>query len=73
MRDASGTLSVDLRGKAPGRGAYLCREADCLERGLREGSLGRSLERPIDAAAGERLRTELAAGMAERISSGGGR
>jgi len=73
VRDVHGTLSVDLRGKAPGRGAYLCAEADCLERGLRENSLSKALERPIDADAAERLRGELAAGMAQRVSSGGGR
>jgi len=73
VRDVHGELSVDLRGKAPGRGAYLCAQADCLERGLRESSLSRALERTIDADAAERLRTELAAGMAQRISIQGGR
>jgi predicted RNA-binding protein YlxR (DUF448 family) len=73
VRDPQGTLAVDLRGKVAGRGAYLCAQADCLERGLRESSLSKALERPIDADAAERLRTELAAGMAQRISNGGGR
>ncbi|MBM4435616.1 MAG: YlxR family protein, partial [Chloroflexi bacterium] len=39
----AGGLDVDLRGKASGRGAYLCADPACLERGLTEGSLARSL------------------------------
>jgi predicted RNA-binding protein YlxR (DUF448 family) len=53
---------VDLRGKAPGRGAYLCPDAACLERGIAEGALGRALEVTIDQATTLRLRDELAAG-----------
>jgi predicted RNA-binding protein YlxR (DUF448 family) len=50
---------VDLRGKAPGRGAYLDPDQACLDRGLREGVLARSLETAIDAVTAERLRVEL--------------
>jgi predicted RNA-binding protein YlxR (DUF448 family) len=66
VRDADGRLSVDLRGKAPGRGAYLCPDAGCLERGIDEGSLGRALEVTIDQATKLRLRDELAAGAEKR-------
>jgi len=52
-------LTVDLRGKAPGRGAYLDPDRACLERGLREGVLAKALEVPIDAVTAERLRVEL--------------
>lgn len=62
----SGELSVDLRGKASGRGAYLCADAACLERGLAEGSLGRALETVIDEPARERLRGELADALTHR-------
>jgi predicted RNA-binding protein YlxR (DUF448 family) len=53
---------VDLRGKALGRGAYLCPDDACLERGIDESSLGRALLVTIDEAAKLRLRDELAAG-----------
>ncbi|MDE3112448.1 MAG: YlxR family protein [Chloroflexota bacterium] len=59
----TGELSVDPRGKASGRGAYLCRDAACVDRGLREGSLGRALGATIDDTARERLRTEVAGAM----------
>ncbi|MDP9321524.1 MAG: YlxR family protein [Chloroflexota bacterium] len=71
VRDADGGLSVDLRGKAPGRGAYLCSDDACLERGIDEGSLGPALEVTIDEATRRRLRDELAAGAEKRIGEGG--
>ena len=59
VRSPAGELTVDLRGKAPGRGAYLDPDRACLERGLREGVLAKALEIPIDAVTAERLRVEL--------------
>ena len=66
VRDADSTLSVDLRGKSPGRGAYLCPDDACLARGVDDGSLGRALEMTIDEATKHRLRDELAAGAVIR-------
>ena len=43
VRSPEGAVSVDLRGKAPGRGAYVCRSADCLKKALRSKAVGRSL------------------------------
>ena len=59
VRSPAGELSVDLRGKAPGRGAYLDPDQACLDRGLREGALGKALETRVDAATAERLKVEL--------------
>lgn len=72
VRDADGRLSVDLRGKAPGRGAYLCPDNACLERGIVDGSLGRALDVMIDQETRLRLRDELAAGAETRTGSGEG-
>ena len=65
VRGPDGTLSVDTRGKAPGRGAYLCPDPACLERGLRDGAVARALELPVTAADAERLTAELQAATAE--------
>jgi uncharacterized protein len=69
VRSPGGELSVDLRGKAPGRGAYLDPDPGCLERGLSEGALARALEVPIDESAADRLRAQLAAAAKERRPS----
>ena len=66
VRAPDGRLSVDLRGKSPGRGAYLCPETACLERGTVDGSLQRALEVTIDEATTVRLRDELANGAETR-------
>ena len=59
VRSPAGELGVDLRGKAPGRGAYLDPDPACLERGLREGALAKALEIPIEPVTAERLKVEL--------------
>ena len=59
VRSPEGTLSVDLRGKTPGRGAYVCADPACLARGLAEGAIARALETPISADTAQRLEDEL--------------
>lgn len=59
VRSPEGTLSVDLRGKASGRGAYVCPEPGCLARGLADGAVARALETAIPADVAERLKSEL--------------
>jgi uncharacterized protein len=59
VRSPAGELSVDLRGKAPGRGAYLDPDEACLERGLADGALARALKIEIDATQVESLRQQL--------------
>lgn len=56
VTDEAGTrIEVDEgRRRLPGRGAYLCRDAGCWERGLR-GALSGSLRTPITAANREAL------------------
>lgn len=60
VRSPSGALSVDLRGKLAGRGAYCDPDPACLERGLREGAIARALELTIDAETAARLAQEMA-------------
>lgn len=61
---------VDARGKASGRGAYLCADPACLERGLAQGSLARALEIEIDETRRSALRGELEQVMEERRRMG---
>ena len=69
VRSPVGELTVDLRGKAPGRGAYLDPDPACLERGLAEGVLAKALEIEIDTTTADRLREELA--VAAKTRTGG--
>jgi hypothetical protein len=47
VRSPQGEISIDLRGKAPGRGAYVCRDSACLKQALRSRAIERSLDTPI--------------------------
>ena len=58
-RSPLGTISVDLTGKAPGRGAYVC-GPECWETALGRGRLARSLGHSLSASDMETLRTEAA-------------
>lgn len=44
VRRPDGQVVVDLPGKTPGRGAYICRRLECLERALKRKQLSRSLK-----------------------------
>ncbi len=61
VRSPEGAVSLDFRGKAPGRGAYICRSSECLKRAVRSRALERSLGVPIPQEVSERLRAELEA------------
>lgn len=61
VKSAEGMVSIDMRGKAPGRGAYICKKSDCLERAIKSRALERALEHRIEPDVYERLREELAA------------
>jgi len=56
-----GGISLDPSGKAAGRGAYLCRDAACLAKAVKEKRLERALKSripPETVALLERLLTE---------------
>ena len=44
VRDKDGTVSVDPTGKKSGRGAYICRDAQCLTLARKSRRLERSLK-----------------------------
>jgi predicted RNA-binding protein YlxR (DUF448 family) len=47
VRSPSGEISLDFKGKSPGRGAYVCHNADCLKKAIKSKALERSLETSI--------------------------
>ena len=61
VRAPEGDVSIDLKGKKPGRGAYVCRSSDCLKKALRSNALGRSLEAAIPPEVQAALLAELEA------------
>ncbi|MBR6115031.1 MAG: YlxR family protein [Oscillospiraceae bacterium] len=62
VRSPEGEVSLDFRGKAPGRGAYLCRDAACLKKAMKSRALERSLSVAIPQEVFDRLLAEMEAG-----------
>ena len=48
VRSPDGTVKVDPTGKAPGRGAYLCKDVECIRLARKRNALSRALKQPID-------------------------
>ena len=42
VRSPEGDISLDSKGKAPGRGAYLCPKGECLKRAIRSKAVSRA-------------------------------
>ena len=47
VRSKEGEISLDLRGKASGRGAYVCPSTDCLKRAIKAKALSRAFDTEI--------------------------
>ena len=51
VRSPEGEVGVDLTGKKPGRGAYICRSAECLQAARKK----RRLERAFSCQIGDEV------------------
>lgn len=55
VKSPEGAVSLDPTGRKPGRGAYLCRSAECMKKALKQ----KQLERAFECALGEETRESL--------------
>lgn len=55
VRSPEGEISLDFKGKANGRGAYLCPDPECLKKAIR----AKALDRAFDTAVPERILVRL--------------
>lgn len=59
VRAPDGGISLDFKGKAPGRGAYVCRDMQCLKKAIKS----RALERAFDVSIPQEVYDALTAQM----------
>lgn len=59
VRSPEGEISLDLTGKKSGRGAYICKSADCLNKAIKAKRFERALECQIPDEVVETMRREL--------------
>lgn len=59
VKSPEGIVSVDLVGKKPGRGAYICKNKECLEKAYKSKRLNKNLETNINEEIYTQLREEI--------------
>ena len=59
VRSPEGEISLDLVGKKPGRGAYLCPSAQCLAKARKAKRLERALDTQIPPEGYESIEREI--------------
>ena len=52
-------ICIDRTGKMNGRGAYVCRDVNCIQKVIRSGALARSLKCSIPSEIGRILAEEV--------------
>lgn len=62
VRSPEGEISLDFRGKASGRGAYVCPKAECLRRAIKSRALERGLDCQIPQEIYDQLLLRMEAG-----------
>ena len=62
VRSPEGVISLDFRGKASGRGAYVCPNAECLKKAIKARSLERAFSAQIPEEVYDKLREQMEAG-----------
>ena len=59
VRSPEGEISLDFVGKKPGRGAYVCRDVECLKRARKSRALERAFDTAIPAEVYDAMEQEM--------------
>lgn len=62
VRSPQGEVSLDFKGKAAGRGAYICPDPDCLKKAIRAKALERAFAMAIPQEVYAELEKQMEAG-----------
>lgn len=60
VRNKEGEISVDLYGKKPGRGAYICRSVECLSKAQKAKRIEKAFSTQIEPEIYEAMKREIA-------------
>ncbi|MDY3026203.1 MAG: YlxR family protein [Candidatus Faecivicinus sp.] len=63
VKPQEGDCAIDFTGKAPGRGAYVCKSAECLKKAQKTRALERALDAKIEENVFEQLALQLEQGQ----------
>lgn len=59
VHEPDGTFSVDPTGRKNGRGAYICKNLECLEKAQKKKTFDRAFKEAVPEEAFEKLKEEL--------------
>ncbi len=59
VRNQEGIISIDLKGKAPGRGAYICPQTQCFEKAKKTKAFHRAFQCNVSDEIYENLIQEI--------------
>ena len=59
VRSPEGEISLDFKGKKPGRGAYVCPEMACLKKVRKSKALERAFSAPVPPEVYEQLEEQM--------------
>ena len=62
VRSPEGAVSIDVTGRKPGRGAYVCQNPACLKKAVKARALERAFSAQIPAEIYARLEAEMERG-----------
>ena len=65
VRSPEGEISLDPKGKLPGRGAYLCPDPACLKRAVKSKALERAFSAPLPPEVLTALEAQLEGGSGD--------
>lgn len=61
VKSPEGEVSLDFKGKAPGRGAYICPSRECLSKAIKTNALNRAFSMEIPAEVYDELTKQMEA------------
>lgn len=59
VKDKENTIFLDLTGKANGRGAYICKNVDCLKKARKSKAIERTFSSDVSEEIYDRMEAEL--------------
>lgn len=62
VKNKNGEISVDLSGKMNGRGIYICKSEECLNKAIKNKKIAKSFETQIEDSVYEELRNFINGG-----------
>ena len=62
VRSPEGEVSLDFKGKKPGRGAYVCPDPNCLKKARKSRAVERAFSAPLPDAVWAGLEEQMEAG-----------